>query len=116
MIDPVTGESHGKSKKCAESAVMQTAISRIFLVLTIFVPPVILMGIEGAKVMPKNKVGKFSVEFSLLAFELYFAVPLGLALYPRQGTLPAKDLEPEFQNIKDSKGDLIKEFVFNKGL
>ena len=72
--------SHGKSKICANTAVIQTAISRIFLVLTIFVPPFALVGLEKFKLMPTNKVAKFSVEFSLLALELYFAVPLGLAL------------------------------------
>ncbi len=64
--------------------------------MTIFVPPVILMGMEKARVMPKNKVLKFSTELSLLALELYFAVPLGLALYSRQGKIAAADLEPEF--------------------
>ena len=84
--------------------------------LTIFVPPLFLMGIEKGRMMPKNKPGKLSVEISLLLLELYFAVPLGLALYSRQGLISAKDLEPEFKQIKDSKGKLIDEFVFNKGL
>lgn len=115
MLDK-TGTSHGKSKKCAEVAVLQTSISRIALVLTIFVPPFILVALEKARMMPKLKPLKYTVEFSLLALELYFAVPLGLALYSRTGTIAAKDLEPEFHAIKDTKGDLIKEFVFNKGL
>lgn len=110
------GQSHGKSKKCAEVAVLQTSISRIALVLTIFMPPVALVALERARLMPTNKPLKFTVEFSLLALELYFAVPLGLCLYSRVGTIAAKDLEPEFHGIKDTKGDLINEFTFNKGL
>jgi len=85
-------------------------------VLTIFVPPIVLVGLEKARLMPTNKVGKFSAEMSLLALELYFAVPLGLAMYSRQGTIAAEDLEPEFHKVTNSKGTLIKEFVFNKGL
>ena len=54
------------------------------------------MGIEKARMMPKNKPGKLSVEISLLLLELYFAVPLGLALYSRQGVISASDLEPDF--------------------
>ena len=84
--------------------------------LTIFIPPFILVGLERQAMIPKNKVLKFSLECSLLALELYLAVPLGLAIYSRTGTIPASELEPEFQNLKDTKGDLIKEFVFNKGL
>ena len=95
---------------------MQTSVSRIFLVLTIFVPPVCLLALERARMMPKNKVLKFSVELSLLCLELYFAVPLGLALYSRQGTVAAKDLEPEFHDIKDDNGKFVSEFIFNKGL
>ena len=69
---------------------MQTSISRIFLVLTIFVPPVILVAMERARLIPKNKVLKLGLDLSLLTFELYFAVPLGLALYARQGTVRAE--------------------------
>lgn len=76
-----TGKSYGKSKKCAEKAVMQTSISRVGLVLTIFAPPIALMGLEKAHLIPKNKVLKFGLETSLLVSELYFAVPLGLAMY-----------------------------------
>ena len=83
VLDKDTLESYGKSQKCATMAVTQTAISRIFLVLTIFGPPIALIGIEKAKLMPKAKPLKLSLEISLLAAELYVAVPLGLALYDR---------------------------------
>ena len=116
ILDKETGESFGKSKICANKAVLQTSISRIALVLTIFVPPVILMGMERARMMPNNKVGKLSVELSLLCLELYFAVPLGLALYSRQGTISATELEPEYQSVKNARGEIVTEFVFNKGL
>ena len=110
------GNSHGKSKKCAETAVLQTSISRIALVATIFVPPFALVALEKARLMPKHRVPKFTVEFSLLALELYFAVPLGLAMYSRYGTIAATDLEPEFQGLRDVHGNEIREFLFNKGL
>ena len=116
VCDKNTGKSYGKSKICANTAVLQTSISRIALVLTIFVPPIFLIAMERARIMPKNRVGKFSIELSVLCLELYFAVPLGLAFYPRQGTVAAKDIEPEFSEVKDDQGNLITEFVFNKGL
>ena len=85
MLDKDTLEPYGKSQNCAKKAVMQTALSRIFLVLTIFAPPIALIGIEKAQMTPKSKPLKFCLEISLLAGELYLAVPLGLALYDRQG-------------------------------
>lgn len=75
---------------------MQTAVSRIFLVFTIFVPPVILVAIEKAKMTPKRAPARYGLEFSLLFLQLYFAIPIGLALFPRMGTIKASDLEPEF--------------------
>ena len=62
---------------------MQTAISRIFLVLTIFAPPVALIVLERGRMIPKSKPLKFLLDNTLLATELYFAVPIGLAYYDR---------------------------------
>lgn len=66
--------------------------------------------------MPKRTVSKSMMEFSMLFLQLYFAVPIGLALFPRVGTIKATDLEPEFQQLKTKKGDIATEFAFNKGL
>ena len=60
------------------------------------------MALEKAHLIPKNKVLKFGLETSLLVAELYFAVPLGLAMYSQNGTIAANELEPEFQGLKDS--------------
>ena len=90
------GQSYGKSKICAQKAVLQTSISRIALVLTIFAPPIALMGLEKVHMIPKNKALKFGLDSTLLLSELYFAVPLGLAMYSRYGTIAASDIEPEF--------------------
>ena len=96
VLDKETHEPYGKSVISAKKAVLQTATSRIFLVMTIFIPPGILVAMEKLKLMPKARLPKLSVEISLLALELYIAVPLGLALFPQYGSLKADELEPEF--------------------
>lgn len=96
VLDPETHESYGLSKVCAYQAVMQTSISRIFLNITAFIPPFALFWIEKMRLMPKNGYVKGGLEFSLLAFELYLCVPVGIALYPRYGKIEASELEPEF--------------------
>ena len=116
VIHPESGENIGLSKNCAARAVQQTAMSRIFLNITIFLPPLGLMAIEGVHLMPGNFYLKTLVEGTLIAGELYLAVPTGIAMFPQIGTIKAADLEEEFQVIKSSSGDLIKEFKFNKGL
>ena len=52
-----------------------------------FLPPVILMGLEKARMMPGNKAGKLSIEITLMILYLYLAAPLGLALFPQQGLI-----------------------------
>ena len=52
-----------------------------------FIPPLILMCLERARMMPGNKAGKLSIEITLMVLYLYLAAPLGLALYPQQGLI-----------------------------
>mmetsp|Transcript_22345 Transcript_22345/g.27454 ORF Transcript_22345/g.27454 Transcript_22345/m.27454 type:complete len:173 (+) Transcript_22345:416-934(+) len=55
VLDKDTKEPVGKSCTVAKKAVMQTAISRIFLVTTIFVPPFFLIALEKAHMLPRGK-------------------------------------------------------------
>ena len=61
-----------------------------------FVPPMILVGIDRVKMMPTRAPAKYTLELSLLCLQLYFAIPIGLAYFPRMGTIKASELEPEF--------------------
>jgi hypothetical protein len=96
IINPSTGEKVdvGKSKLCARRAVEQTALSRVFLVVTIFMPPLALIAIERANMMPRNFYLKSLVEGAMIVGELYLAVPTGIAMFPQRGTILASDLEP----------------------
>ena len=89
VFDPETNESYGLSKACAYSAVLQTSISRIFLNVTIFFPPFALLAVESAHLMPRNFILKTAIEAFFISLELYFAVPVGIALYPRIGKISA---------------------------
>ena len=96
VTHPETGEDLGKSKKCAYQAVLQTAISRVFLTVTIFLPPLALIALEKGHLMPKNWYLKTLIEATLIAGELYLAVPIGIAMFPQKGIIKAEDLEEEF--------------------
>lgn len=97
VLHPETGKDLGKSKKCAREAVVNTAISRIFLNVTIFLPPIALVIIEKMKCMPKNFYLKTFLELVLISGELYLAVPTGIAMFPQTATIEANKLEVEFQ-------------------
>ena len=83
VLDKDTLEPYGKSQQCAKKAVMQTANSRAFLALPIFAPSFVLIALEKARMIPKSKSLKFLLDTTLLASELYIAVPIGLAYYDR---------------------------------
>jgi len=82
VFNPDTGEDLGKSKLCAKEAVINTSISRIFLNVTIFIPPIFLVAIEKIGCMPGNFYLKTMLEATLIAGELYLAVPTGIAMFP----------------------------------
>jgi hypothetical protein len=76
------GNNLGKSKVAAKKAVNQTANSRFFLAVPIFIPPAILYFIEKKNMMPRNFYAKTCLEILAICFELYFAVPFAIGAYP----------------------------------
>lgn len=76
------GRFHGKSKVAAHKAVNQTANSRFFLAVPIFIPPFILYAIERKNMMPRNFYIRTLVEILAICFELYCAVPFAIGAYP----------------------------------
>lgn len=81
-VTDADGKQLGKSKVAARMAVDQTANSRFFLAVPIFIPAVILLMIEKRRLMPKNFYAKTFLEFLLFTFELYCAVPFAIGIYP----------------------------------
>ena len=66
--------------------------------------------------MPRNFYLKTTLEILAISFELYFAVPFAIGAYPQLGKVSVDEVEDEFKQLKNSKSDPIKEFIFNKGL
>lgn len=76
-------KSYGKSQACAKIAVTQTAISRYLLAVPIIFPGLAMLLIEKMNMVPKVKPLRVTLELTLVAMELYLAVPLGIAYYPQ---------------------------------
>lgn len=110
------GKYHGKSKVAAHRAVNQTANSRFFLAVPIFIPPFILYAIERKNMMPRNFYLRTLLEISAICFELCCAVPFAIGAYPQYGHLRVDEVEEEFRHLVKSNGDPVREFIFNKGL
>lgn len=55
-------------------------------------------------------------EIGVMAVCLFSGVPPALAAFPQIDHIQASKLEPEFQGLQNSKGQIITQFSFNKGL
>ena len=86
------------------------------LAVPIFFPPAMLYLIEKKGMMPRNFYLKTMLEIALISCELYIAAPFAVSIYPQTATIKNTELEPEFQNLRNTQGEVIREFVFNKGL
>lgn len=71
---------------------------------------------EKARVLPTNFVLKGTLETAVFFLTLYYAVPMGCAVFPQYGTIKVTEVEPEFLMKQGKDGKYLEEFMFNKGL
>lgn len=111
------GEAMGISKKCAEKAVVQTSFSRMALSFPIFILPGVSMAIlDRLRLIPRSRAPKTILELAVISFSLWIALPLSVSLFPPKGELKATEIEAEFHNMKNSRGEVVNSFYYNKGL
>ncbi|OQS04486.1 Mitochondrial Tricarboxylate Carrier (MTC) Family [Thraustotheca clavata] len=111
------GVARGRSQNAGKQSLTQVAMTRVALPMPILLfPPFILEGLKKVNAMPKNRVGRVIAEVSVVTLCIWGAFPAAIALFPQYGTIAAKDLEPQFQQLTNSKGQLVKEFTYNKGI
>lgn len=120
VSDAATGNpiTEQKSPIAGKTAFWQCALTRgIFIpfIVTMF-PPLVVSYLQKMNKMPKSSIGNNAMNIVLAAFVLQFALPSGLAIFPQEAVIHRSKLEPYFQNLKNSRGELIENFNFNKGL
>eukprot|EP00474_Spongospora_subterranea_P010205 CRZ10663.1 hypothetical protein [Spongospora subterranea] len=111
------GNVCGKSKAAGRAALTQVALTRVALPAPILIiPPIIMNALKNARMIPTGRYGKLIVETGVVTACLAMAVPLAIGIFPQTGIISVQDLEEEFQNVRDSKGDRVSVFTYNKGL
>jgi len=111
------GEEMGISKKCAEKAVLQTSLSRMILSApTFIIPGVSMFVLDSLGLIPKSKGPRTVLELVVISGALYLALPVSVSLFPPRGEINANEIEPEFAQRTNSKGQLIQRYYYNKGL
>lgn len=109
------GNELGMSKAAGQLGVMQTVISRsCFLPIAPMVMPVIAM--KALKPFLKSTPAAMLAELVLITVCISGMLPVALAILPQKMEIDVSKLEPEFQGLKDAKGQPIKSVFANKGL
>jgi len=111
------GKNYGTSKNAAKIAVTMSASTRAVLPIPMcIIIPGLWKMLEIAKIAPKSRGGIMFADMLIVAFQLTVSLPLAISLFTQEITISKEKLEPEFQNLKDEKGNIIKEFTVNKGM
>lgn len=111
------GNVVGKSSIVGRAAVLQTIFSRVLLILpSMVVPPLIMNRLDAHWLLKDFPALRTPINLALLTVFIGSCLPLGLSLFPQQGSMKTKDLEPHFHNLKNDKGEIIDAVYFNKGL
>ncbi|KAI8903337.1 Tricarboxylate/iron carrier [Gorgonomyces haynaldii] len=110
------GQTIGASKIAGQSAISQVAISRIVTAApALFVPGLILSRLENGFL---KRHPRLTMPLNLLTVtgSLLVALPCAIALFPQKASMKVEKLEPEFQKMRDSKGNPLQSVYFNRGL
>merc|ERR1712039_149431 len=109
------GNDLAMSKKAGQLGVMQTVLSRsCFLPIAPMVMPVLAMKV----LKPFLTVRPVAIvaELVLITGCISGMLPVALSLLPQTMEISVSSLEPQFQNLKDAKGQPITTVFANKGL
>jgi hypothetical protein len=111
-------ESFGKSKVAGKKAIYESALSRVVLPFpVIFFPSLALSLLSKLRLAPKGAFASKMVEFWLCVLSLTVSLPLSVALFKQQACLDISEVEADkFENAKNTNGEAVTKFYFNKGL
>merc|ERR1712187_106175 len=107
------GKDLGLSLKAGQQGVLQTVVTRsCFLPIAPMVLPVL-----GMKLLnPPAGAASVVAELVLITVCISGMLPVALSILPTTMEINVSSLEPQFQNLKDSKGNPITKVYANKGL
>jgi len=108
------GKELGMSPKAGQQAVLQTVLTRsCFLpIFPMVVPPLIMSALPTIGFAPVA----IAVECVVIAGAIGCMLPVALSILPQKMEVSVASLEPQFQNLKDAKGNPVTTVFANKGL
>lgn len=115
------GTLRGVSRSAGVAVLSQIVATRVVLPIPVILLPPFLsdavrsVGIVGRAIAASAAIG-LAVDLAVITACLWLALPLAIAIFPQDASLPVASLEPEFRGLLDSKGEAVTHLTCNKGV
>ena len=107
----------GSSKKAGRLAVSETAVSRALNATPVMViPPLILLRLQRTNWLKNRPRMVIPTNLALILGVSLVALPCAIGAFPQGQRIHVSNLEPEFQDRLDRKGEKIDYVWFNRGV
>lgn len=104
------------SNAAAKKGVYETVASRAILQLPVYFLPPLLTATAFSPLLAANPALTVPLTTYLLLVSFGFGLPFAIAVFPQFGEISGADVEERFRGVKDSSGNTIESFKYNKGL
>ena len=116
-----TGAEAGTSVSAGRACLAQVALTRVVLPIPILLlPPFVLDAARASRslgpAMARSLAVRTGVELGVIAVFLQLALPFAVAVFPQRGAIAAASLEPQFHGRKDTRGQPVETYYYNKGI
>ena len=110
------GTPLGVSKAAAQSAVLNTVLSRNLLlpIAPMLLPPLANAALRS--MVPLGPIAAAAAEVVFVAGAIFGALPAAIAVFPQEMKIDVSALEEEFRSCKDKAGRPVEYVLCNKGL
>jgi len=118
LRDEKTNErTEQRSTEAGFVSFFQCCVSRVLIPAPVFIVPALATSwFRKMGKYPTTKGGELLFNTVVASLVLWGALPLSIGVFPQEGRIHKSKLEPQFQNLVNSKGQPIEYFVFNRGL
>jgi hypothetical protein len=72
--------------------------------------------LDKAGLIPKARGPKTILDLTVISIALYLALPVSVSMFPQRGEISAKEIEEEFIGRRNSRGEEVHTYYYNKGL
>lgn len=104
------------SKVAASKGVMETVASRAILQVPVYLVPPLLTATAFSPLLIANPAVAVPLTTYLILVCFGFGLPFAIAVFPQFGEISAAEVEEQFRGVKDSTGNTMEKFKYNKGL